>query len=101
MANYYFVNTPQYHRRRRQKRTNNIDGVLRRMAPLVGASILKTSLLINELTCLIGNVMQLVVPCCLSDACPRSVHACDSIGGNGLCVRSPRVPVRAHALRAI
>ena len=71
------------------------------MAPLAGASILKTSLLINELTCILGNTMGLVVLCWLSDVCPRSVRECDSIGGNGLCVRSPRAPVRAHNLRAI
>ena len=33
--------------------------------------------------------------------CPRSVRVCDSIGGNGLCVCSPRAPVRVRALRAI
>ena len=33
--------------------------------------------------------------------CPRSVRACDSIGGNGLCVRSPCAPVRVRALCAI
>ena len=32
---------------------------------------------------------------------PRSVRACDSIGNNGLCVRSPRAPVHVRALRAI
>ena len=51
--------------------------------------MLKTLLLINELTCLLGNVMGLVVLCCLSVVCPRSVRACDSIGGNVLCVRCP------------
>ena len=63
--------------------------VLRRMAPLAGAWMLKMSLLINELTFLIGNAMWLVVLCWLSAVCPRSVRACDSIGGNGLCVRFP------------
>ena len=63
--------------------------------------MLKTSLLINELTCQLGNAMRLVVLCRLYDGFPRSVRACDSIGGNGLCVRSPRAPVRAHNLRAI
>ena len=57
--------------------------------------MLKILLLINELTCLLGNTMRLVVICCLSIVCLRFVHMCDSIGGNGLCVRSPRVPVRA------
>ena len=71
------------------------------MAPLAGASMLRTPLLINDITCLLGNTMGLVVLCFLSIACPRSVRACDSIGGNGLCVRSPRAPVRAHALCAI
>ena len=33
--------------------------------------------------------------------CPRSVRACDCIGGNRLCVRSPRAPVRVRAVRAI
>ena len=51
--------------------------------------MLKKLLLINELTCLLGNAMWLVVLCFLSVVCPRSVRACDSIGGNGLCVRSP------------
>ena len=73
---------------------------LRSMAPLAGASMLKTLLLINEFTCLLGNTMWLVVICWLSDVCPRSVRACDSIGGNGLCVRSPLAPM-PHALRAI
>ena len=63
--------------------------------------MLKMLLLINELTCLLGNAMLLVVLCWLSDVCPRSMRACDSIGGNGLCVRYPRVPVRVHDLRAI
>ena len=31
--------------------------LLRRTAPLAGASMLKTSLLINELTCILGNAM--------------------------------------------
>ena len=31
--------------------------VLRRIAPLAGALVLKTLLLINELTCLLGNVI--------------------------------------------
>ena len=57
----------------------------------------KTSLLINELTCLLGNTMLLVILCCLSVVCPRYVRACDSIGDNGLCVRTPRCScVRAY-----
>ena len=71
------------------------------MAPLEGVSMLKTLLLINELTCLLGNAMCLVVLFCLSDVCPGSMHACDAIGSNGLCVRSPRASVRARVLRAI
>ena len=71
--------------------------MLRRIASLAGASMLKMSLLINELTCLLGNAILLVVFCCLSVVCPRSVRACDSIGGNRLCVRSP---MRTHTLRA-
>ena len=63
--------------------------VLISMAPLAGASMLKTLLLINKLTCLLGNAMWLVVLCWLSDVCPLSVRACDSICGNRLCVRSP------------
>ena len=51
--------------------------------------MLKTSLLINNFTWLLGNAMRLVVLCCLSVVCLRSVRACDSIGGNGLCGRSP------------
>ena len=31
--------------------------LLRRMEPLAGASMLKTSLLINKLTCVLGNAM--------------------------------------------
>ena len=31
--------------------------LLRRIAPLAGASVLKTSLLINELTCILGNAI--------------------------------------------
>ena len=34
-----------------------IEWVLRRMALLAGAVMLKMSLLINELTCLLGNAM--------------------------------------------
>ena len=63
--------------------------LLRRIGPLVGTLMFKTLLLINELTCLLGNVIWLVVLCCLSVVCPRSVRTCDSIGGNGLCVRFP------------
>ena len=63
--------------------------MLRRIAPLAGASMLKTSLIINELTCILGNAILLVVLCCLSVVCPLSVPECDFIGGNGLCVRSP------------
>ena len=56
----------------------------------IGGSVgVKTSLLINELTCLLGNAILLVILCCLSVVCPRSVRMCDSIGGNGLCVGSP------------
>ena len=51
--------------------------------------MLKMSLLINDLTCLLGNAMCLVALCCLSVVCPRSVRVCDYIGGNGLCVRFP------------
>ena len=78
----------------------NISDLLRCLAPLAGASMLKTSLLIIEHTCLLGNAMWLVALCWLSDVCPRSVPACDYIGGNGLCVRSP-VRLCAHALHAI
>ena len=63
--------------------------VLRRIVPLAGASMLKTLLLINELTCLLGNAILLVVLCFLSVVFPRSMCAFDSIGGNGLCVHSP------------
>ena len=51
--------------------------------------MLKTSLLLDELTYLLGNAMWLVVLCCLSVVFPRSVRACDFIDGNRLCVRSP------------
>ena len=74
---------------------------LRCMAPLAGASMLKTSLPINELTFLLGNAIRLVVLCCLSFVCPCSVRACDFIGSNGLCVLSSCAHVRAHALCAI
>ena len=63
--------------------------------------MLKTPLLINELTCLLGNVMILVVLCCLSVFFPRSLRACDSIGGNGLCVRFPPCACARIAFRAI
>ena len=63
--------------------------MLRCIASLAGASMLKTSLLINELTFLLGNAILLVVLCSLSVVCPLSVRVCDSIGGNRLCVRSP------------
>ena len=51
--------------------------------------MLKTLLLINELTCLLGNVIWLVVLCWLPVACLRSVRACDSIGNNEFYVRFP------------
>ena len=63
--------------------------VLRRIGPLEESLMLKTSLLINELTCLLDIAMRLVVLCCLSVVCPRSVRACDYICGNELCVCSP------------
>ena len=46
--------------------TNKEKKVLRRMALLERASMLKTLLLINELTCLLGNVMWLVSLCFFS-----------------------------------
>ena len=62
--------------------------------------MLKTSLLINELTCLLGNAILLVVLCSLSVVCPLSVRACDSIGSNGLCVRfHPYACTRAYFAR--
>ena len=50
--------------------------LLRRIAPLAGALMLNTSLLINDLTCLLGNAMWLVVLCCLSALRARTWFHC-------------------------
>ena len=56
--------------------------------------MLKTSLLINELTCKIGNVILLVVICCMSALRAREIP----LAVTGCVSALPRVRARAHYL---
>ena len=68
--------------------------MLIRIAPLAASVSVKTSLLINELTCRIGNTILLVMICRLF-----AIRAHDSIGGNRFCVRSPACACACITLR--
>ena len=75
--------------------------VLIRISPLTGALMLKTSLLINELTCLLGNTILLVVLCCLSVVCTRTCAHVIPLAVTGCVSALTCAPARAHTLGAI
>ena len=54
--------------------------------------MLKTLLLINEITCRIGNKILLVVICCLSAIRARAI----SLAASGFVSALPRAPAHAH-----